>query len=73
MEENAIQINGAITINVDVSVKNVMYVEKKLLFESWYNCKNGKYVASIMDYSAIICDEVIDVYAGKEAKRRYKL
>ena len=28
MEENVIQISGRITINVDVNVKNVMYVEK---------------------------------------------
>ena len=28
MEENVIQINGGITINVNVSVKNVMYVRK---------------------------------------------
>ena len=31
MEENVIQINGGIMINVDVSVKNVMYV-KKVMF-----------------------------------------
>ena len=31
MEENVIQIDGGITINVDVSVKNVMYV-KKIMF-----------------------------------------
>ena len=31
MEENVIQINGGITINVDVNVKNVMYV-KKIMF-----------------------------------------
>ena len=31
MEENLIQINGRITINVDVKVKNVMYV-KKIIF-----------------------------------------
>ena len=31
MEENVIQINGGIMINVDVSVKNVMYV-KKIMF-----------------------------------------
>ena len=31
MEENIIQINGGITINVDVSVKNVMYA-KKIMF-----------------------------------------
>ena len=31
MEENVIQINVGITINVDVSVKNVMYA-KKIIF-----------------------------------------
>ena len=31
MEENVIQINGGIMINVDVSVKNIMYV-KKIMF-----------------------------------------
>ena len=28
MEENVLQINGRITINVDVSVKNIIYVKK---------------------------------------------
>ena len=28
MEENVTQINGRITINVDVILKNVMYVKK---------------------------------------------
>ena len=32
MEENVIQINGGITINVDVSVRNSMYA-KKIMFE----------------------------------------
>ena len=31
IEENVIQINGGIAINVDVSVKNVIYV-KKIIF-----------------------------------------
>ena len=31
MEKNVIQINGGITINVDVSVKKFMYV-KKIMF-----------------------------------------
>ena len=31
------------------------------------NCENGKYLTSIMDDSAIICDEVIDADADKEA------
>ena len=34
-EKNVIQINVGIMINVDVSVKNVMYV-KKLYIESCY-------------------------------------
>ena len=32
MKENVIQINGGITIEVDVNVKNVIYV-KKVMFE----------------------------------------
>ena len=31
IKENVIQINGGVTINVDVSVKNVIYV-KKIIF-----------------------------------------
>ena len=31
MEENVIQVNGGITINVDASVKNIMYV-KNIIF-----------------------------------------
>ena len=31
MEENVIQISGGITINVDVNVRNAMYV-KKIMF-----------------------------------------
>ena len=31
MEENVIQVNGGIKINVDASVKNVMYV-KNIIF-----------------------------------------
>ena len=33
MEESVIQINGGITVNVNVRVKNVMYV-KKIIFET---------------------------------------
>ena len=32
MEENVIQTNGGISINADVSVKNVMYV-KNIIFQ----------------------------------------
>ena len=31
MKENVIQINGGITIDVDVSVKNVMFVKKTII------------------------------------------
>ena len=31
MEENVIQSNGGITINVDVSARNIMYVKKIML------------------------------------------
>ena len=45
LEENVIQINGGITINVDVSIKKVMCV-KKIMFGSLLHI--------------IICDGVID-------------
>ena len=61
MEENVTQINDGIMINVNVSVRNVMYVKKKYVQNTaTCSCKNGKYLASVMDDSAIICDEVID-------------
>ena len=60
MEKNVIQINGGITINVDLSVKNVIYV-KMIIFEAFYmQLQNEKYLASIMDDSTIGCDEVIE-------------
>ena len=63
MEENVIQINDGITININVSVKNVMYVEKImfgiLLHDS---CENGRYSASFMDDSGIMCDRIIESY-----------
>ena len=63
MVENVIQINGEITINVDLSVKNVMYAkEKKNWNPATCGCKNGKYLASIMNDSAIACDEVTESY-----------
>ena len=59
MEENVTQINSGITINVDVSVKNIIYV-KKIIFgivlHVVANCS-----CSIMYDSAITCDEIIDV------------
>ena len=63
MEENVIQINDGITINFDVSVKNVIYV-KKIISGILLH---GKYLASVMDDSVITCDEVIES-CDKETK-----
>ena len=61
MEENVIQINGRIMIIVNVSVENVMYLKKcYTLNPSICNCENGKYLANIMDDSAITRDEIIE-------------
>ena len=54
--KNVIQINGGVTINVDVSVKNVM-CQKRL---ATYSCENAIYLASIMNDSAITCDGIIE-------------
>ena len=53
MEQNVIQINGRIMMNVDVSLKSIMYV-KKIIF--------GKYLAGIMYDSVITWDEGIEWY-----------
>ena len=64
MGENVIQINYGITINVDVSVKNIIYVKRLCLDPATCNCENGKYLASIIDDSAIVYDEVKDAKGG---------
>ena len=51
--------------NVDVIAKNVMchVCEKKYIWNpSTCNFENGKYLASIMDDSAITCDQIIESY-----------
>ena len=60
MEENVIQVNGGITTNVVVGVKKRNGYEKDYIWNpSAWSCKNGKNLASIMDDSAITCDEII--------------
>ena len=54
MEENVIQINGGIEINVDLRWKTSYKLEE--------SCENGKHLESIMDDSAIICDEIRESY-----------
>ena len=61
MEENVIQINGGITVNVDVSIKNVMSMEKVIFGK----IENGKYLANIMYESVITCNEVIESFDQK--------
>ena len=58
MKENVIQTNSGITINVDMSVRKVIYVNKIMLGSYNVQLQNGKYLASIMD--KIICDKIID-------------
>ena len=56
-------MNLGITINVDVSVKKLIYVKKIVWNPDTCNCENEKYLASIMYDSAIVYDEVIESYA----------
>ena len=61
MDKNIIQVNGGITINVYVSVKKRNIWEKDYIWNpATYSCQNGKCLASIMDNSPIMCDEVIE-------------
>ena len=60
MKENVIQVSGGIMMNVD-ECKNIIYVKKNYIWNpATCSCKNGKYLASIMDDSAITFDEIID-------------
>ena len=61
MEENVIQIKSGITINVDVSVKSIIYLQK-IIFGILLHvaAKNVKYLAGIIDGSVITCDEIIE-------------
>ena len=46
--------------------KKIHVCDKKYVWNpAKYNCENRKYLSSIMDYSAIICDEVIESYNEK--------
>ena len=62
MVKSVIQINGAIPVNIDVSVKDVMYV-KKIIFGILLH----EVVKIYMDDSPITSDEVIDS-CNKETK-----
>ena len=68
MEENVTKINGGITINVDVSVKKKYYIWNL----STCGCSNGKNLASIMDDSTIMCDEVIESFNEEQFLMKIK-
>ena len=68
MEENVIQIIGGII--VDVSVKNIMYVKK--MFRILLNVV-VKMETSIMDNTAIMCDEVIESFDEEVEAKSYDL
>ena len=60
MKENVFQMNGGITINVDVSVKKHNICDKHYIWNSAScSCQNGEFLANIMDDSVITCDEII--------------
>ena len=73
MKQSVIQINSGIKTNVNVSVKNSCMWKNYVWNLSTCNCENGKYLASIMDDSAIICDEIIDVKETNFNKKKKKL
>ena len=60
VEQNVIQINGEITINVDVSIKYIMYV-KKIMFGILLNLivRMENIHQVLVDDSAFVCDEII--------------
>ena len=64
MAESVIQIKSGITININVSAKKLHTYEKDYICNpATCDCENGKYLASITDYSTMTCDEIIAVEA----------
>ena len=56
---NVIQINGVIIIKCQCECKKIRVCEKDYIWNLVTRiCENGKYLTSIMDDSAITCDEV---------------
>ena len=71
MEQIVPQIIGGITLNVNVTIKNIC--DKDYIWNpAKCSCKNGKYLASIMDDSAMTCDEIIDADAEAKSNKNTK-
>ena len=58
MERNVIQIKSGIVTNADASVKKHICKKEYIRNPTTCSCKDGKYLASIIYDSAIICDEI---------------
>ena len=63
MDENVIQVNGGIMINVDVTVKNVLYAKKINFGILLYVIVRMEHISQVL--WIIICDEVIKSYDEK--------
>ena len=61
-EKNVIQINGGTSVNVDVSIKNVVYLKKIILGILVHVVVK---MENIMHDSVIMCDEIIDAEETK--------
>ena len=60
MVENVIQIKKGAMINIDLSLKNIIYY---IWNPGTCSCKNCKYLANINDHSVITHDLIIDTNA----------
>ena len=65
MVESVIQIKSGIMINVGAHVKTNICEKDYTWNPATFSCKNGKYLASIIDSSVITCDEIIDAVETK--------
>ena len=60
MIKNIIQIKSEIIIDLDVSLKNIIYVKKNYTWNpAICSFENGNYLANILDDSFLTCDEII--------------
>ena len=59
MQENVIQIKTGITMNIDASVKSIIYVKSNInwILAGCY-CENGKYRASVIDHLMSTWNEI---------------
>ena len=66
--KNVIQINGGIRTHVDECQKHHVCEKYYIWNPATCSCKNGKYSASIMDDSEVMCDEFINAEAKSNSE-----